>query len=140
MKNNQLIPELSITNFNRSLKFYTKILGFKLDYKREEEGFAFLSFYKCQIMIDSVGKGRTWRTGVLKYPLGRGVNFQIEVDEIDSLLQRLKKHKVKLFSKLEDKWYRKSKNYVGNRQFLVQDPDGYLLRFFEDLGTKRKSK
>ncbi len=25
---------------------------------------------------------------------------------------------------------------VGNRQFVVQDPDGYLLRFFSDLGER----
>ena len=25
---------------------------------------------------------------------------------------------------------------LGNKEFLVQDPDGYLLRFSEDLGEK----
>jgi len=25
---------------------------------------------------------------------------------------------------------------AANRQFLVQDPDGYLLRFAQDLGAK----
>jgi hypothetical protein len=25
---------------------------------------------------------------------------------------------------------------VGNRQFVVADPDGYLLRFHEALGTR----
>lgn len=25
---------------------------------------------------------------------------------------------------------------IGNKEFLVQDPDGYLLRFSEDLGEK----
>lgn len=24
----------------------------------------------------------------------------------------------------------------GNRQFVVADPDGYLLRFFSDLGQR----
>jgi hypothetical protein len=35
---------------------------------------------------------------------------------------------------VEDAWYRANDRYLGNRQFLVQDPDGYLRRFFEDLG------
>jgi catechol 2,3-dioxygenase-like lactoylglutathione lyase family enzyme len=136
MRSNSLIPELSVSNFEKSIGFYTKILGFAIDYKREEEGFAFLSLGKSQIMIDQIGKGRTWKTGGFEYPLGRGINLQIEVNKIKPLLENLKKNKVKLFLGPEDKWYRKNNKQVGNRQFLVQDPDGYLLRFFEDLGTR----
>ncbi len=28
---------------------------------------------------------------------------------------------------------------TGARQFLVQDPDGYLLRFFQSLGQRRSA-
>ena len=139
MRFNKLIPELSVSNIEKSLKFYTKTLGFTVKYRREEEGFAFLSLGPCQIMIDATDKGRTWKTGALEYPLGRGINFQIEVDKIAPLLRNLKKNKVKLFAAPEEKWYRKGKLYLGNKQFLVQDPDGYLLRFFENLGTKKTS-
>lgn len=137
MKFNKLIPTISVFSFERSLEFYTKTLGFKAEYKREEEGFALISLGKSQIMIDQIGKGVTWKTGRLKYPLGRGINFQIEVDKIDSLLQKLKKNKIKIFIETEEKWYRVKNIYVGNKQFLVQDPDGYLLRFFEDLGSRK---
>ncbi len=41
-----------------------------------------------------------------------------------------------LYLPLEEKWYRKGETEVGNRQFVVADPDGYLLRFYEDLGTR----
>jgi hypothetical protein len=34
------------------------------------------------------------------------------------------------------KRYRVGDKETGNKQFLVQDPDGYLLRFFEDLGLR----
>ena len=37
---------------------------------------------------------------------------------------------------VEEKWYRRDGFEVGNRQILVQDPDGYLLRFTEDLGER----
>ena len=137
MKFNQLIPELSISDMRKSLNFYTKILDFKIEYKREEEGFAFLSLGKCQIMLDDINKGRTWKTGSFEYPLGRGVNFQIEVKKIDPLIRRLKKNRIKLFAKPEEKWYQVKNVKMGNRQFLVQDPDGYLLRFFEDLGSRK---
>lgn len=41
-----------------------------------------------------------------------------------------------LYLEVEDKWYRKDDYEVGNRQFVVADPDGYLLRFFQPLGGK----
>jgi len=136
MKSNALIPELCISNFEESIMFYTKILGFKIEYQREKEGFAFLSLGKAQIMIDQIDKGRTWKTAEFEHPLGRGINMQIEVDKIEPLLANLKKHNIKLFLEPEEKWYTNNNTHAGNKQFLVQDPDGYLLRFFEDLGTK----
>ena len=39
---------------------------------------------------------------------------------------------------MEEKWYRKNDTEVGNKQFLVQDPDGYILRFFQNLGMRPK--
>ncbi len=136
MKHNTLIPEICIFDFDKTIDFYTRILRFKIEYQREEEGFAFLSFGKSQIMIDQIDKGRIWKTGEFEYPLGRGVNFQIEVNKIAPLLNNLKNHNINLFLEPEEKWYRKENNLLGNKQFIVQDPDGYLLRFFEDLGTK----
>ena len=38
----------------------------------------------------------------------------------------------------EDKLYRTDDGEVGVRQFLVQDPDGYLVRFSEHLGRRRQ--
>ena len=140
MKSNSLVPELSITDFQKTLRFYTEILGFKIEYQREEEGFAYLSLGESQIMVDQIGLTRTWRTGEFEHPLGRGINLQIEVPDIESLLIRLKKNGVDLFMEPEEKWYRKDEVEVGNKQFLVQDPDGYLLRFFEDLGTRALKK
>lgn len=133
---NALIPELSVTSFTKSLDFYTRILGFSISYHREEEGFAFLTLGKAQIMIDQIGVGRTWQTAEFNYPLGRGINFQIEVTSIEPLLQNLKKAGIKLFLEVEEKWYRKDDEEVGNKQFLVKDPDGYLLRFTENLGSR----
>jgi len=138
MKSNSLIPELSISDFEKSVEFYTKILGFTIEYQRVEEGFAYLSLGEAQIMIDQIGKTRTWKTGDFELPLGRGVNFQIKVIEnIDSMIERLNQNNIELFMEPEEKWYRKDDYEVGNKQFLVQDPDGYLLRFFEDVGTRK---
>ena len=136
MISNALVPELSITDFEKSLDFYVRILGFSIMYQREEDGFAYLSLGQAQIMIDQIGKGRTWKTAELEHPLGRGVNFQMEIESIAPLLERLQQNNIELFSPVEEKWYRRNNGEVGNRQFLVKDPDGYLLRFTENLGVK----
>jgi lactoylglutathione lyase len=41
---NRLIPELSAADFEKSLSFYTDVLGFLIDYQRSEHNFAFLSY------------------------------------------------------------------------------------------------
>jgi catechol 2,3-dioxygenase-like lactoylglutathione lyase family enzyme len=131
MNFNKLIPELSVSNFEKSLKFYTEILGFKVEYSRKN--FAFLSFQGSQIMIDKIND--VWSVGKLKHPFGRGINMQFEVKSIKPILNKLKGYR--LFKKTKNNWYEKGNSLLGNREFLIQDPDGYLLRFTQDLGTKK---
>jgi len=129
MKFNKLIPELKVSSLKDSLNFYVGILGFKVEYERKESRFVFISFQGSQINY-------TWKTGLLEKPFGRGVNFQIEVNSIKPLLDNLKHKKQRLFQEPKDNWYRKGNSLMGNREFLIQDPDGYLLRFYEHLGSK----
>lgn len=134
MKLNKLIPEISVSNFKKSLEFYTKTLNFKIEYKRDESKFAMISLQGNQLMINEIND--TWNTGKLEYPFGRGVNFEIEVDEIQPILDSLKKNNYPIFVEPKENWYRKNNQLLGNKEFLIKDLDGYLLRFAEYLGTK----
>jgi hypothetical protein len=71
----------------------------------------------------------------LEPPLGRGMHLQIEVAEIGPLYQQCQVAGA-VHRELYDKWYRADDLLLGNHQFWVSDPDGYLLRFFEDLGAR----
>jgi catechol 2,3-dioxygenase-like lactoylglutathione lyase family enzyme len=133
---NSLIPELGVSDFSTSLGFYTRILGFTVAYQRPEDGFAFLVLGMAQLMIDEIGKGRTWETAALEFPLGRGLNFQIAVQSVQPIVEAVTRQHIPLFVDLEEKWYRRDDCEVGQKQFAIQDPDGYLLRFVEDLGTR----
>ena len=136
MQSNKLIPELYCMSIKRSLRFYTEVLGFSIHYARPEERFAFLEREGAQLMIEqSIDPTRTWLAGELKHPYGRGINLQIEVTDIEALHAAVKAGNHPIFLPLEDRWYRCDRMLTGNRQFGVQDPDGYLLRFFQDLGT-----
>ena len=137
MKFNKLIPELSVSDFDKSLDFYTKILGFSIEYSREERRFAFLSFQGSQLMIEDANfANQQYRTGKLEYPFGRGINIQIQAKSIMPIVKRIKKHKYPIWHGVSINWYRKDNILLGNKEFLVKDPDGYLLRIFENIGTK----
>jgi len=127
MKFNSLIPELSVSNIEKSKKFYIDILGFKLEYERVEDKFAFLSLAEAQIMIEEVNG--YWNTDKLEYPFGRGINFQIEVNNLEEIRDMLIKNGIKLFRDITTSEYECSGAILVQKEFLVQDLDGYLLRF-----------
>ena len=95
MKFNKLIPELTVTDINKSKEFYTKVLGFKIEYERPEDKFAFLALGEAQLMLDEINDN--WTVGDLKYPFGNGINFQIDIDDIERFVRNVKAHGVQLF-------------------------------------------
>ena len=134
---NQMIPEFDVFNLEKSLEFYTKFIGFDIVYTRDEDKFAFLQMDNVQIMIQEIElKNNKWQVDTLKYPLGNGINFQIDVTNIDEIYNNLKDNKYTVFVEMEEHWYRKDNILMGCKEFLVQDPNGYLLRFSEDLADK----
>ena len=134
MKFNALVPELSVSNIQNSKHFYLDILGFSLEYERIEDKFAFISLGDAQIMIEEINGH--WNTAKLEYPFGRGINFQILIQDIDTLYQRLKASNVKLFRDIITNNYKVNDDVVIEKEILLQDPDGYLLRFSEFVVQK----
>ena len=117
MKFNKLIPELSVSNFKESVNFYATVLGFKIEYQRPENNFAFLSLQGAQIMIEEANN--KWKSAKLKNPFGRGINFQIDVKKIQPLLDSIKKHNYPIFLKQKDNWYRHEKATQHRRVFIL---------------------
>lgn len=133
-----LVPELLVEDLARSLSFWRDTCGFAVRYDRPEEGFAYLVRGSAQVMLEERGRGRNWVTGPLEPPYGRGLNLQISVRDLEPLLVALREASVPLFMEPETRWYRVDEHQeVGVRQALVQDPDGYLLRFQQSLGSRR---
>jgi Glyoxalase/Bleomycin resistance protein/Dioxygenase superfamily len=84
---NALVPELDVTDLDASLKFWCGMLGFKVAYDRPAAKFAYLERAGAQIMLCQING--EWLTGKLEAPFGRGINFQIEVDNLDLILSTL---------------------------------------------------
>ncbi len=139
-----LVPELGVSNFEKSLWFYRDIIGFKVEFDRPENRFAYLSFFGSELMIEEdrprEGISACWVVEPLDYPRGRGLNISIDCPNAEELVNRLQKANITLRKPVEEHWYRDNDILHGQRNFLVQDPDGYLLRFAENLGTRAVAK
>ena len=138
----KLVPEIKVTDLNASLRFWCDMLGFLVLYSRPDEGFAYLDLDGAQIMLDQQGLGPPerrgiWETGPMEHPFGRGVNFEVQVTHLEATQARLESAGVHIYFGPETRWYRVGTVEIGVRQFLVQDPDGYLVRLQQRIGERQ---
>lgn len=132
-----LIPELDVSDLDQSLAAYVGVLGFRRHLSRPEERFVYLVREDVHLMLEEAsGPGRRFHGAPLERPFGRGMNLQIQVSDVDSLYADVQRSNLAVLIPLEERWYRQGETEVGNRQFVVADPDGYLLRFFSRLGRR----
>ncbi|MCH8620385.1 glyoxalase superfamily protein [Undibacterium sp. TS12] len=105
---------LQVSNFSKSLHFYTEILGFELDFKYgEPECYAGLSWGSAYLHIGTFSP--------YKDNTGHGVIY-LTFEEVDSIYKRLVKADVQFYSHIADQDY-------GMRDFSVKDPDGNQIGF-----------
>jgi catechol 2,3-dioxygenase-like lactoylglutathione lyase family enzyme len=144
-----LVPELDVADLAISLRFYSQVLRFRTLFERPDERFAYLERDGVELMIqEAAGPGRRFRTAPLEPPCGRGVNFQLRVDDVDAVHASAVRAGAEIVVPMEERWYRvevaepggrwptTGRTEAGNRQFVVADPDGYLWRPFRDLGVR----
>ena len=124
-----------VSDVAKSQAFWVGMIGFEVMYARPEEGFVYLNLAGAHIMLEQA-QPEQWLPAPLQHPFGNGINVQIEVPATTPILARLGEHDWPLFAPLEERWYQADAVEHGQRQFLVQDPDGYLLRLVEVLGNR----
>lgn len=112
-------PEFLVADLDLSLGFYRERLGFRLT--RREADFAVVALGDAHVLlaVPNDPKMRTWLASGRR---GAGVNVRIMVDDVDSMYERASAGDGPVVFKLQDQAY-------GLRDFMVADPDGYLLRF-----------
>jgi uncharacterized glyoxalase superfamily protein PhnB len=109
MKLNRLIPMLPVRHMPASVEFYQK-LGFSVEQRRDDWGWAMLRFDECRLMVDqSINERGTPRQGVLYlYP-----------DDIVEYHQQARKNGL-VVPDLDMTFY-------GMSEFRLDDPDGNRL-------------
>ncbi len=136
---NPMVPEIVVRDWQASRAFYCDLFGFKAAYERAEEGFSFLTLGEAQLMICELEEGAMF--GGVAYepqapPFGRGLNLQIQVNNLPEFIKKAEKAGLPFLRGPEEKWYRRAEDEIHQRQFVIADPDGYLLRFCEVIGTR----
>ena len=132
---NSLVPELTVTDVETSLRFYATV-GFTVRFRRTAPEFAYIELGQAQLMLEQEHESG-WEIGPLERPLGRGVNFQIEVPVASDVAERLRQAGYRLYREPKESWYLVSESQEeGQIELLAQDPDGYLMRFVEILGPR----
>jgi catechol 2,3-dioxygenase-like lactoylglutathione lyase family enzyme len=135
----KLVPELVVADIDESIKFWREALNFEIAYHRPENGFVYLQRREgAQIMLCQ--RAGQWEIAQLDMPYGRGAMFQIYVDSIQPVLDRLESLKAPLYAGPREIWRRWGDREGDKREFFVLDPNGYLIMLAEDLGERPLSE
>ena len=131
-----MVPEFWCSNFEPSLDFYTNVLGFEVVQRFEQNLHAYLELEGAQIMLASWEQDGTWETGPIEKPLGRGLNFQIIVGDVQALYEKILASGHEPFVAIYTKEYWRRDQMDTRTEFAIQDPDGYLLRFTQIVSDR----
>lgn len=129
---NRLVPELLVNDYDRAKQFYGDILGFSLCFERPEDRFGYFDLGGAQIMLLE----RDQASAALPAITDARIHFQIEVEQLESLIRRLAEAEQALHKAPYTARYRGENSIYVQREFFVRDLDGYLLRFFQHLAEE----
>ena len=131
----KLMAEMMVGDFARSLAFWTGPMGFEVAFTRPAQKLACLTRPEgAQIMIYE--RDGFWETGPMEAPFGRGAVIQIYVADVDALARAMEQAKLPFYVPPREKWRDWGDRLGGQREFLVQDPDGYLIMVVQRIGER----
>ena len=122
----KLIPNLVVTDVERSITFYRDVLGFVTETTvpdRPPLVFAALKLGAVQIFLNAPDAAYEEYPAFKGRPIGGTLTLYIEVSGVRERHDALK-DQADIVMPLEKKWY-------GVTEFAISDPDGYLITFGE---------
>lgn len=110
-----------VNDVDEAIEFYRDHLGFEVD-MHPAPGFAALSRHDLTLLLNQPGAGGAGRAGGNPKP-GGWARFQIEVEDLDVLADRLRSAGVEMRGDVVVG--------QGGKQGLVVDPSGNLVELFQ---------
>lgn len=135
-----MLPELIVKDLAASVAFYA-LLGFRIAYERSAERFAYLTRGSgVDLMLEQVNpEDRLYPRAAFEHPYGRGMNLSIEVEDANAVHRAVLAAGHQVRHPVTERWYARADDEVGERELTVADPDGYLLRPTQNLGTRPRA-
>jgi len=134
MKFADVTPNLVVSNVEQSLAFYRDVLGFSLFANVPETGpfvFAWMQRDGVNVFLNSVEAVRAEHAELGARPIGGTATIYIAIqaatpeDGVDALFSAID-GRARVIMPLTNQFY-------GMREFGVEDPDGYVLFFAQEL-------
>mgnify|MGYP002073936741 CR=1 FL=1 len=110
-------PQLQVTDIERSIAFYTKELGFAVEF-RYEDFYAGIIKDGCSIHLKA-----TWHP-VEERKNNQDLDLLFSVGEIESVYEEIGKKSVEITQTLRSMPY--------GKEFYIADPDGHIIAFFAE--------
>lgn len=129
------VAELHVGDIDASLSFWRDVLAFSVAYQRPTERFVYLERADGSQIMLCEQNGR-FETGAMERPLGRGVMFQLYVDDLEAVLERPAARALTIYLGPREIWRAVGALEFGQREVFVQDPDGYLVMVAQNIGTR----
>jgi len=119
----KVAPEFFVRDVDASVRFYVDKLGFVA--LRQEPDFAVVALGDAHVLLahESIAVDRAELASTTR---GAGLNVRIMVDDVDEIYERAKASGVRIVHDIRDRPY-------GLRDFILADPDGFMLRFAAPL-------
>ncbi len=115
-----VVPVLATDDVSKTAAYYRDVLGFAMDDTVSGPDWAMLWADRCQLFL-SLNPGAA--------ATAAGQQIMISAPGVDAVYERHKAKGAKIVSELEDKPW-------GLREYTVEDPNGYLLRFESHIETQ----
>ena len=120
----KITPNLLVSNVERSLAFYTEVLGFARGMTVPEQSpfvFAAVTSGPVEIFLNDRSTTAKESPQMASLAIGGGNTMFVEVESNDALHDRIEPH-VQIVMPIVTQWY-------GMREFAITDPDGYVITF-----------
>jgi catechol 2,3-dioxygenase-like lactoylglutathione lyase family enzyme len=118
----KMSPQLLVADLDRSIEFYTKKLGFDVEF-RYEDFYAGIMKDGFSIHLKSGNPSAEERKNKRK---NEDLDIVFSVEGVENLYSEFLNRAVEMVQQLCDRPY--------GKEFYIADPDGYILAFLEEAG------
>lgn len=126
-----VMPIITVDSVDEVHRFYTEKLGFQhlMGVVGKDGGLDFVTVVRSGVRI-MFSRAQEKIAGAEKSTGKRPVDIYVEVEDVESYHDRLKKSGIKIASPLTTQWW-------GDRTFTIQHPYGYQLWFYQPVAEPK---